>query len=682
VTSGLNLGAPGIYRSPDRASFAFAPIRLDIAGFVGVALRGPVNEPTRVDSWTDFQRTFGGFEPPEPGGPYRLLPYAVDAFFAQGGTTAYVVRVAPAGPHTGPDPAADAATATFRLGPYQLAAADEGSWGNALSIWLDFVVAASMSLMSTPEGLHLLAGTDVPVGSLLRVHAAGSPAGGILCWVVDLVPPKAPGPSIAVVSPPLPAAVAIDCEVITGTLRVDDGDPTIDRSETLSGLGLHPDHPKFAYAAIADASQLVAPIGVWSERIAPGPLLESVQAVSESDGQDRWNAIDIDSFFEDDPGADPLGEWDRHRGVDSFFHPCDELQQADLTDGPAASEQQINDRARPCSERRDGSDRIGLLCVPDLDWQWQGPPIPPPVTAPRVPTSGEFEPCVTAAAPTATPVDVVMTRLDPRLSDQLDQITRRQQRLVAAADFRRQFVALLDVPNGIPAPAILRWRAQFDSSFAAAYHPWLGVPRPDDPSRPLVDVPPSVFAAAVIADRERRLGVWWGPANELAVGAVAAAASVSDALHSQLHLAGINVYRVDRDGFRLTAARTMSSDPDYRQLSVRRLMTMLELTLQLQAQSLVFEPNTPGLRRTLTFAITQLLRGLQRAGAFAGATDADSYFVRCDDALNPRSSQDLGRLIAEVGVAPASPLEYLVLRITQDSSGRVEVAASGGGGAP
>ena len=648
MTSGLNLGAPGIYPSRDRAPFAFAPIRLDIAGFVGVALRGPVNEPTRVDSWTDFQRTFGGFEPPEPGGPYRLLPYAVDAFFAQGGTTAYVVRVAPAGPHIGPDPGADAATATFRLDPYRLAAADEGSWGNTLSIRLDFVAAGSMSLISTAEGLPLPAGADVPVGSLLRVRAPGLPATGMLCWVVDFVQPEAPGPSIAVVDPPLPAAVALDCAVITGTLRVDDGDQTIDRSETLSGMGLHPDHPKFAYNAIADGSRLVDPIGVWSEPIVPGPLLASVPAVRESDGQDRWNAIDFDSFFDEELGADPLDEWDRHRGGDAMGRQPD----------------------------------IGLLCAPDLDWQWQGPPTPPSVWAPRVPTSGDFEPCVVAPAPIATPVDVVTTRLDPRLSDQLAEITRRQERLVAVADLRRQFVALLDVPNRVPAPAMLRWRAQFDTSFAAAYHPWLGAPRPDEPSHSLVDVPPSAFAAGIIAARERRLGVPWGPANELAVGAVAATANLSDALHNQLHLAGINVYRVDRDGFRLTAARTMSSDPDYRQLSVRRLMTMLQLTLELQAQWLVFEPNTPDLRRNLTFAITQVLRGLQRAGAFAGATDADSYFVRCDDALNPRSSQELGRLIAEVGVAPASPLEYLVLRITQDSSGQVEVSPSGGGGAP
>jgi phage tail sheath protein FI len=302
----------------------------------------------------------------------------------------------------------------------------------------------------------------------------------------------------------------------------------------------------------------------------------------------------------------------------------------------------------------------------------------PKTWPPRTRTSGEFERCATAADVEPGSRFIPTTRLDARLPDQLAAITSRQKRVVEVAVLRKRFVALLDVPNGVPSPTLLRWRADFDTSYAAAYHPWLGVPREDDPARTLVDVPPSAFAAGVIAARERRYGLPWGPANELAVGAVAATASVSDAMHDQLHLAGINVFRVERDGFRLSAARTLSSDADYRQLSIRRLMTMLALTLERQGQWLVFEPNTAALRRDLTFSITQLLRELQRAGAFAGATDAESFFVTCDDALNPRASQELGRLVAEVGVAPAAPLEYLVLRITQDSSGRVQVSPRGG----
>jgi phage tail sheath protein FI len=89
----------------------------------------------------------------------------------------------------------------------------------------------------------------------------------------------------------------------------------------------------------------------------------------------------------------------------------------------------------------------------------------------------------------------------------------------------------------------------------------------------------------------------------------------------------------------------------------------------------VFEPNTADLRAKLFHSLSQLLGGLFRQGAFAGDTEEQSFFVRCDDALNPPESQALGRLIAEVGVAPASPLEYLVLRISQDADGGVQVTS-------
>jgi len=642
MPGGLNLGAPGIYRSPDRVELGFAPIRLDIAGFVGVALRGPVNEPTQVDSWTDYQRTFGAFESPKGFDAYRLLPYAVEAFFAQGGTRAFVVRVAPAGLHTGTDEAAEAATARFRLGPYELAAKDEGSWGNDLDVRMDFEVSRSMTIESDDVGLPLPPGGDVPERSLLRLRAAGLPPAGILRWVVELRR-NAAGPPTAVLDKELPAGAVFDCAVVTGTLHIDDRDQTIDRAESFSRLGLHPLHSKFAYQA-ATASRLIRPLGVWGEPIEPKKELTSTRAEITATGRDRWSEINFDSFFDEAADADPLDEWERHRGVDAMGRQED----------------------------------IGLLCVPDIDWQWQGPPSVAKTWPPRTRTSGEFEQCATTADVIAASRFVPATRLDARIPDQLAEITSRQKRVVEVADLRHRFVALLDVPNGIPSSTLLRWRAGFDTSYVAAYHPWLGVPREDDPARTLVDVPPSAFAAGIIAARERRYGVPWGPANELATGAVAAAASVSDALHDQLHLAGINVFRVERDGFRLSAARILSSDADYRQLSIRRLMTMLALTLERQGQWLVFEPNTESLRRDLTFSITQLLRELQRAGAFAGTTDAESFFVTCDDALNPRASQELGRLVAEVGVAPAAPLEYLVLRITQDSSGRVQVSPRGG----
>jgi phage tail sheath protein FI len=263
--------------------------------------------------------------------------------------------------------------------------------------------------------------------------------------------------------------------------------------------------------------------------------------------------------------------------------------------------------------------------------------------------------------------------LDPGDPVDLAEIVRRQLRLVKVAALRRRFVALLDVPAGLPPRGVTAWRAEFDSSYAAAYHPWLGVPRVGDPRREIVLVPPSAFAAGIVAARERRLGLPWGPANVLATGAVLAADVVNDAQHDELHLLGINVYRAERDGFRLTAARTLASDPEYRQLSVRRLMTMLTLAIDRELQWLVFEPNTPALRDGLRRTLTDFLREQHRRQAFAGDSEATSFFVRCDDGLNPPSSQAQGRLLAEVGVAPAAPLEYLLLRVTQDVDGALQV---------
>lgn len=191
-------------------------------------------------------------------------------------------------------------------------------------------------------------------------------------------------------------------------------------------------------------------------------------------------------------------------------------------------------------------------------------------------------------------------------------------------------------------------------------------------------MPPAAFAAGITAVRERRFGLPWAPSNELAADAVVAGEQITDDAHDRLHAMAINVFRAERDGFRLSSARTLSSDPSLRQLSVRRLMTMIRLSIERQTQWLVFEPNTEELRRRLQHTVVQFLRRLQRRGAFAGATEAESFYVRCDDSVNSAESLRQGRLIAEVGVAPSSPLEYLVLRISQDVDG--ELTVEGGGG--
>jgi phage tail sheath protein FI len=230
-------------------------------------------------------------------------------------------------------------------------------------------------------------------------------------------------------------------------------------------------------------------------------------------------------------------------------------------------------------------------------------------------------------------------------------------------------VALLDVPLGLSQAQTLQWRARFNSSYAAAYHPWLQVSRADDQRNDPVRLNPSAAAAGIIAARELAFGVPHGPANQVVVGAFDVSDRVSPQRHTQLHPLGINVYLRERAGIRLSAARTLSRARHYRQLSVRRLMLMLRRALEQQMQWAVFEPNGPRLWSDVRLMLRNYLRSLYRAGAFRGGSEEEAFFVRCDAETNDRPGIDAGRMLAEVGVAPAEPLEFIVVRITRGGDG-------------
>ena len=110
-------------------------------------------------------------------------------------------------------------------------------------------------------------------------------------------------------------------------------------------------------------------------------------------------------------------------------------------------------------------------------------------------------------------------------------------------------------------------------------------------------------------------------------------------------------------------ARTVSSDPDWRFVNVRRLLMMIEEAIDEATQWAVFEPNDFYTRAKVTLAISSFLIALWQRGALAGKTIEESLFVKCDETNNPPSERDNGRLLADVGVAPSNPFEFVVLRV-------------------
>ena len=224
-------------------------------------------------------------------------------------------------------------------------------------------------------------------------------------------------------------------------------------------------------------------------------------------------------------------------------------------------------------------------------------------------------------------------------------------------------------PDRTPVRQISRWRTHFDSELRGGVPPLAGG-RAGTPGPGRVVAPPSAFAAGIIASRELRLGLPWGPANELAARCRALGDPVTDAAHDRAARSRSTCSGPSGTASGCSGADPVATDPDYRQLSVRRLMTMLGLTLERESASGSCSSRTPAdcgrcwLRRWRHGA-----RGTATARRVRRGHRGGVVLRPLRRPTQPARSQALGQLIAEVGVAPAAPLEYIVVRIARTPTG-------------
>lgn len=246
-----------------------------------------------------------------------------------------------------------------------------------------------------------------------------------------------------------------------------------------------------------------------------------------------------------------------------------------------------------------------------------------------------------------------------------------QQAMVAHCELMGDRVAILDPPPSRSAQQIKRWRmetAGYDSKYAALYWPWLRVMDPIT-GKP-AHVPPSGHIAGIWARNDDTRGVHKAPANEVVRGAIAMELAITKGEQDQLNPVGVNCIRAfPGQGIRVWGARTLSSDPEWRYLNVRRLFNYVEKSILQGTNWVVFEPNDEKLWDSVKRTITMFLRGVWRDGALFGSTPEDSFFVKCDAENNPPDSVDSGRLVVDIGIAPVKPAEFVVFRISQYAEG-------------
>ena len=643
---------PGVYYERiDAAGPAIAAIRTDIAGIVGIAARGPLDTPVPIQSWRQFQAHFGGLT------GAGFLAYAVRAFFENGGRRCWVVRVASREPGVGAATAGVNLLGRSGLPAWRIAASSPGAWGNGLAVTVTETHRAqtrSVPARSTPLAAAVDSvagfgrGTMVQVSQpplrVWKVVSDVDPIAGRLVWVhaepTARLPYDAP---LTGVDPTRP--VEIDSVEYTLTIRQPDGATVL-----ATGLSLIPEHDRYGPRLLAPPVPRPDVDGRAVFPAAPPPI-----AVEELRSTSRIEPLAPVPAGQ--PTARPLTG-----GADGLAA----LTVFDFIGEPISPLESDTAQARKRRGLRslEAIGEVAIVAIPDIHVQ----PVPTPEIAPRpvcVPDPGlPNQPPPLAPAPPPTTGE-----LPPVFSD--DDVFRVESALIAHCEALRNRVALLDPPATAALAAeravaeIRAWRSRFDSSYAALYVPWVRVLDPLSPATaPTRAIPPSGHVAGQFARTDVDIGVHKAPANAPLAMAQDVTVAIDDAVHGLLNHLGVNVIRAyPGRGIRIAGARTIGSDPRWRYVNVRRLLLMIAQAIDRSTQWAVFEPNDGATRAKLRLALTSFLVALWQQGALVGATPREAFFVRCDDETNPPFERALGKLVAEVGVAPSQPFEFIVVRV-------------------
>jgi phage tail sheath protein FI len=245
------------------------------------------------------------------------------------------------------------------------------------------------------------------------------------------------------------------------------------------------------------------------------------------------------------------------------------------------------------------------------------------------------------------------------------------QQLVAHAERCRYRIAIVDGPQSASMNSIRAFRGKFDSTRAAMYWPWIETLDPTQaiaqgapPAKILL--PPSGFVAGIYARNDITRGVFKAPANEVVYGLTKFEVNINQGRQEVLNPEGINALRFfPGRGNRVWGARTLTSDPEWKYVNVRRLFIYLEHSIDKATQWAVFEPNNESLWRNISRTVKDFLEVQWRNGALLGSTIDQAFFVRCDRSTMTQNDLDNGRLVCLIGVCPVRPAEFVIFRIGQ-----------------
>ena len=655
------------------------------AAVIGTFPRGLLNEAVQVLSMADVERNFGGLARD------HQASYALQQFFLNGGTEAWVVRVADT--VTAAPANAFVANVTLSDGAVNVAhvfagrrirgepALNPGNWGNSLRLEIDYATTNAAALFNLSVYEVRVEGDRTTVlgaetfrnltmepnrpNNALDVVNQGSGLVQLTRAAALVAQTANPVPAIAAFPAPAPVPWAATFRPRpTGTL----------------GAAL-----PLAFVAPADGSGFDVtlggpaapfPIGPIAGTIEHGPaapttyaevrpLIEQAvrRAATDAAVPDGLKPL-LSQATVDLIGAGTAADPNRFlvrlgRGARPFA-PATTITLADagaVTVGLSGGGEIVAAQQLVLAGGRDGQivDGAGNFLVPAA--MFQG------VAAAR---TGLFAlEDVDLFNILCMPEVAAMQPLDTRAVYTVAESYVEQRRAILIVDIPANVRGLDQMQTWINDNAGLRHRN------AAVYFPRTLIPDPLNQNRPR-SIGVSGTIAGLYARTDTQRGVWKAPA-----GVDARLRNVdsldyilTDQENGALNPIGVNCLR----NFPIYAnicwgARTLDGADilasDWKYVPVRRLTLFLEESLFRGTKWVVFEPNDEPLWAQIRLNVGAFMQDMFRKGAFQGSSPREAYFVKCDGETTTQTDIDNGIVNIVVGFAPLKPAEFVIVKIQQ-----------------
>jgi phage tail sheath protein FI len=625
--------APGVYIEELPAIGPISGVGTSTLAFIGPALKGPIKVPTKITNWSQFKDTFGAYI----SAPRHYLAYAVEGFFKNRGTVAYVVRVG------------TATRAFFELDDratgkaLRVEAREEGTAGNLLTVQIQ-----NAQIVTAAQAARAEATVSSAANNKITVTSATDAANFKPSDVVTIQ-----GTAERVTIDRIRGADIFLTTNLTGTHS----------SGTLRIANLIPNQATF--------------------RVASGSGLEAGSVIQISQGGTQENkvvenlAADFITLNQGLTNTYTMASADAAVNIQSFEFNL-------IIRGPSQPDEPFVNLSMDSRHSRYFGKIVNSVSatvkLPDTPSVAAPPDNRPAALGATNLAHGTAD---NLAAITGTHyqdgIDT-LTRIDDVnilcIPDRTDQTV--QQAMIAHCENMGDRFAILDpARNALPfgAGSILDQRANLESQrgYAALYYPWLGVSDPQGSNGQTIMIPPSGHIAGIYARSDTQVGVHKAPANEMITSALSLERQLTETELGELNIEGINVIRTFPNRARPTVwgARTTApaAEAPWRYVNVRRLLLYIEESIEEGIRWAVFEPNDLALWEKLKRTIGEFLARVWRDGALFGATPEEAFYVKCDEELNPEPVRALGQVIVEVGVAPVRPAEFVIVRIGQWAGG-------------